>query len=835
MSDLTPLMRQYERLKKQYPDCILFFRLGDFYEMFDEDAKTASNILQIVLTQRQGRPMCGVPFHSAENYLLKLIQAGKKVAVAEQVEEPLKGKKLVERDIVKVLTPGTFSAENFSPGTNNFILSIYPQGQILSCALADVSTGELFTKVIAFKELSSFLASWNKISEVIYPEGFDFSQFQDGTFFEVPMDKSFFSAYEGETKLKELLKVSTALGFDIKEKEIFSALGGLFGYLERAKINILNSIRRISRIREDEYLFLDASSIRNLELVDEGKKSQKKTLFGVLAKTLTPQGTRLLKRRILNPFAKIERIKKTQEKIRLFFEGRILRERVKTILLNIRDISRISNRIASGALKSAGFMNLLESLKNAKLLSEVLGESVFGKIDFVPELLDFLERSLKREEDGTVSVNPQIHPQMLEIKTKIQAIENWIKNYEEEQKEQLKISKLKVGYNSVFGYYIEITKTHASKVPSHYIRKQTLVNAERFITLKLKEKETEILVLKEKEERIEKQLWEMLSQKVRDFLRRLEQLSDVIAEIDFACAVAEVSRENNYVFPEVNESDEIFIENSRHPVVEVSQDIIFTPNDVLINRGENQIMLITGPNMAGKSTYIRQVALCVIMAQMGCPIPASSARIGLVDRIFTRIGAGDNISGGASTFMVEMIEAANILNNSTRNSLIIIDELGRGTSTFDGISIAWACLEDLAKDSRHPRCLFATHFFELVELEEEFSNIKNYNVAVREFQGKLHFLHKIERGPADRSYGIHVARLAGIPENAIKKAREILKKLEANQIEVMKKRTAQQFLPFLNSDKYRKLIEKIKAVDIDRMRPIEALNFLSELKEKISE
>jgi len=812
MSDLTPLMRQYERLKKQYPDCILFFRLGDFYEMFDEDAKTASNILQIVLTQRQGRSMCGVPFHSAENYLLKLIQAGKKVAVAEQLEEPQKGKKLVERDIVKVLTPGTFSFENFSPGTNNFILSIYPQGELISCALADVSTGELFTKVIAFEEFPSFLASWNKISEVIYPEGFDFSPFQDGTFYEVPMDKAFFSAYEGETKLKELLKVSTSLGFDIKEKEIFSALGGLFGYLERAKINVLNSIRRISRIREDDYLFLDASSIRNLELVDEDKGSQKKTLFGVLAKTLTPQGTRLLRRRILNPFAKIEDIKGTQEKVRLFFEDRNLRERAITILLNIRDISRISNRIASGALKSAGFMNLLESLKNAKLLSEVLGESVFGKIDFVPELLDFLEKSLKREEDGTVLVNPQMHPQMLEIKGKIQALENWIKNYEEEQKEQLKISKLKVGYNSVFGYYIEITKTHASKVPSHYIRKQTLVNAERFITHELKEKETEILILKEREEKIEKQLWEMLSQKVRDFLRRLEQLSDVVAEIDFACAVAEVSRENNYVFPEVNESDEIFIENSRHPV-------------------ENQIMLITGPNMAGKSTYIRQVALCVIMAQMGCPIPASSARIGLVDRIFTRIGAGDNISGGASTFMVEMIEAANILNNSTRNSLIIIDELGRGTSTFDGISIAWACLEYLAKDSRHPRCLFATHFFELVELEEEFSNIKNYNVAVREFQGKLHFLHKIERGPADRSYGIHVARLAGIPEAAIKKAREILQKLEANQIEVMK-RSPQEFLPFLNNDKYRKLIEKIKAVDIDRMRPVEALNFLEELKKE---
>ncbi|MCD6310968.1 MAG: DNA mismatch repair protein MutS, partial [Elusimicrobia bacterium] len=413
----------------------------------------------------------------------------------------------------------------------------------------------------------------------------------------------------------------------------------------------------------------------------------------------------------------------------------------------------------------------------------------------------------------------------------LSVLEEWIAGFEAAERKKLGIPKLKVSFNSVFGYYIEVTKVNAEKVPENYIRKQTLVNSERFITHGLKEKETEILILKDEKKRIEKEAWKTLADSVKAVLSPLKELAAKIAEIDVARSFADTALAGNYIIPEVNDGDEIDIKDSRHPVVEKIHAETFTPNDINLNRKNNQVMLITGPNMAGKSTYIRQTALCVIMAQAGGAIPASSAKIGIADRIFTRIGAGDNLVQGASTFMVEMNEAANILNNSTEKSLIIIDELGRGTSTYDGISIAWSCLEYIAEDARHCRCLFATHFFELVELEEKFDNIKNYNVAVKEWQGKLHFLHKIEKGPADRSYGIHVAELAGIPQSAIKRARQIMGELESQHLREEKPAASNQISFFDDgAGKHDEVIKKIKNADTDNMRPVDALTFLDKLK-----
>ncbi|MFH1957245.1 MAG: DNA mismatch repair protein MutS [bacterium] len=840
MQNLTPLMEQHERLKKQYPDCIIFFRLGDFYEMFGEDAKYASSVLQIVLTRRGSQPMCGVPFHSADNYLTKLVRSGKKVAVVEQMEEAGKDKKLVKRNVVRIMTPGTLTGEELSPNTNNFILSVYPggpSGQVFNCVMADITTSELIARVVPETDFPGFLKSSEKIREAIFPEGSEPVQYLSDDVFKVPMEKSCFDEFAGREKFKELFKVSSVQGFEMEDSGLLRAAAALFGYLERAKIDVLSSIRKISRIHGGENLFLDSSSIRNLELVENsGGGDAKNTLFAVLDRTKTPQGGRLLKRRLLNPAAKIEKIRQRQKEVTEFLENCSLMDEAGLILTRIKDIERASSRISISGWHPRDFLILLESLNSAEILKQKLSGPVFPKINTLPKLRKILENSLEKDTDGYIKIKQQFSPKLTEIERKLAVLEKWIKNLEDGERKRLSIPKLKVGFNSVFGYYIEVSKVNMRKVPVEYIRKQTLVNCERFITHRLKEKETEILILKEELLNIQKDAWMFLAGEVKKFLAEIKNLSHAIASADVSLSLAETAIRENYVMPDISGGDELTIENGRHPVVEKMQTQVFTPNSVFLNRKDNQIMLITGPNMAGKSTFIRQTALIVILAQMGSAVPASSAKIGIADRIFTRIGSGDNLAQGSSTFMVEMVDAANILNNSTEKSLIIIDELGRGTSTYDGISIAQACLEYLAKDKRHSRCLFATHFFELVELQEEFKNIKNFNATVKEWQGKLHFLHKIEPGPADRSYGIHVARLAGIPEDAVKRAGEILKKLEAEQFGE-KDRSEGKQLTFLSNPwkKYGETIEKIKALNLNETMPVDALKILDGIKKELEE
>jgi len=832
MGGSTPVMGQYEKIKSSYPDCIIFFRLGDFYEMFGEDAREASKILQIVLTSRGGRPMCGIPYHAADNYLLKIVASGRKVAIVEQLEAPSKGKKIVDRGVVRVVTPGTLTEDNLHPEKNNFILGVYPHREFFGCVMADISTGEMLARKVPEKDFPGFLKSADKITEIVYPEGDGCEKYFGEDIFKAGVDKSFFSDYEGRQKLQDLFNVNSVRGFDMDEGILLSAAAGLLNYLAGTKLDILPSIKSISRMRSGDNLFMDASTIRNLELVENiSGVSSSATLFGALNRTLTPAGSRLLKKRILNPSARIDVIRLRQKEAQCFMEDGELKEAAGAALSSVKDIERSSSRIAVTGGRSADFMNILSTLKAAEILDKKLKGGVFGDLNFLPDLMKILAKAVVRDENGQAVINSSFDPRMEECCGKLSVLEKWIADFESVEREKLGIPKLKVSFNSVFGYYIEVTKVNAEKVPENYIRKQTLVNSERFITHELKEKETEILILKDEKKRIEKEAWKTLADSVKAVLSPLKELAAKIAEIDVARSFADTALAGNYIIPEVNDGDEIDIKDSRHPVVEKIHAETFTPNDINLNRKNNQVMLITGPNMAGKSTYIRQTALCVIMAQAGGAIPASSAKIGIADRIFTRIGAGDNLVQGASTFMVEMNEAANILNNSTEKSLIIIDELGRGTSTYDGISIAWSCLEYIAEDARHCRCLFATHFFELVELEEKFDNIKNYNVAVKEWQGKLHFLHKIEKGPADRSYGIHVAELAGIPQSAIKRARQIMGELESQHLRDEKPAASNQISFFDDgAGKYDGLIKKIKNADTDNMRPVDALTFLDKLK-----
>jgi len=833
MAGTTPVMGQYEKIKNSYPDCIIFFRLGDFYEMFGEDAREASKILQIVLTSRGGRPMCGIPYHAADNYLLKIISAGRKVAIVEQLEEASKGGKIVDRGVVRVVSPGTLTEEVLSPATNNFILAVSPQKEFFGCVMADISTGEMLARKVQEKDLPGFLKSVDKITEVVYPEGTGLEKYFAPGVFRSPMDKSFFSEYEGRERLKDLFKVKSLAGFDMEEGILLSAAAALLSYLAGTKLDILSSIKSISRIRRGDNLFMDESTIRNLELVEDlTGSSSGATLFGALNRTFTSAGARLLKKRLLSPSRRVEVIRQRQKELALFMDDPGLKDAVGAALSSVKDSERSSSRIAMTGGRLADFINILSALKAARIIEKKLKGGVFGALNFLPGLMETLDKALARDENGQPDIDPSFDPRMEKCRAKLAILEKWIDDFEDSERRRLGIPKLKVSFNSVFGYYIDVTRVNLGKVPENYIRKQTLVNSERFITHELKEKETEILMLKEELGGLEKEARKVLSDSVRRELGALKELSTKLAGIDVARSFAATAAAGNYVIPEVNDGDEIIIKDSRHPVLEKIHAETFTPNDINLDRKNNQVMLITGPNMAGKSTYIRQTALCVIMAQAGGAIPASSARIGVADRVFTRIGAGDNLVQGASTFMVEMNEAANILNNSTEKSLIIIDELGRGTSTYDGISIAWSCLEYIAGDPRHCRCLFATHFFELIELEEKFPNIKNFNAAVKEWQGKLHFLHKIEKGPADRSYGIHVAELAGIPPSAVARARQIMKELENKHIRTDKTAATPQ-LSFFDDGRYEGIIKKIKNADTDNMKPVAALTLLDEMKTEL--
>ncbi|RMG73937.1 MAG: DNA mismatch repair protein MutS [Nitrospirae bacterium] len=860
MAELTPLMKQYFDIKKDYPDAILFFRLGDFYEMFGEDAKTASKILQITLTTRdkgkeQPIPMCGVPHFSAEGYITKLIKAGYKVAICEQVEDPKAAKGIVKREVVRVVTPGTHQPEN--PKLNNFILSFYPSGRYHGIAVADLSTGEFIvyeTESPVEDELNRF-----EPKEVLCPE----SLMEDihyssllGDYYVTYWDNWFFEFQEAYRRLLEYYRVYSLGAFGIEEQRAaISAAGALLGYLsENERGSVV--LRPPTGLKQGIYMFLDGVTKRNLELLHNLRDgTEEGTLISVLDETLTPMGGRFLRQAILRPLKDIGLINRRLEAVENLVDDFEMREGLRRYLRDIHDIERLSTRVLQRRATPRELVTIKNSLKDLPRIKGLLGrasseliKSLNGRIGDFKELYSLIDEALVDDPPHSLNEGGIIRSgyryDIDELRELATSGKDYIASLEAKERQKTGISSLKIGYNRVFGYYIEVTKSNLHLVPEHYIRKQTLVGSERFITEELKDYESKVLGAEERLKALEKEVYNELLERVAHYAEGLLDAASAIAEIDFLLSLSTVATRNNYTRPTVEDSGELEIIEGRHPVLErLSFEERFIANNTYMDREDNRLLIITGPNMAGKSTYMRQVALIVLMAQMGSFVPAQSARIGVVDRIFTRIGASDYLAKGQSTFMVEMIETANILNNATEQSLIILDEVGRGTSTFDGISIAWAVAEYIVKRIG-ARTLFATHYNELTELSMALEGVKNYNVTVKEWGDEIIFLRKIERGPADKSYGIQVARLAGLPEEVIKKAREVLGNLE--QAEFSNKGlprvlgpkytpAAQQLDLF--APNYEPVIKKLMDIDFESLTPEEAIKKLKQLKrlaEKIS-
>ncbi len=882
MSKTTPLMMQYQRIKNNYPGAILFFRLGDFYEMFGEDAKVASRLLEITLTARHKIPMCGVPHHSAVNYIARLVKQGQKVAVCEQMEAPVIGKGIVKREVVRLITPGTILEDNLlSEEKNNFLAAIYINPKILEgvkfsglnanskigLSFTDISTGEFLTTEICGKhivdKLSNELSRFQP-SECILPcfmEGKkDFLDFLKRWNISVNFIEDW--RYEKASIYQKLIrqfKVASLKGFDLEDKEeaVFSS-GAIVAYLEDTQQKThLAHINHLQWYSTENFMILDKSTQENLELVmGLSTKTKKNSLFEVLDYTLTPMGTRTLRRWILEPLIDVEKIQARQKANAEFFLDNVLRKSIQEELKKISDLERLISRLSCGTANARDLVALKNSLKVVPLIKEKMNNvhcsflrNLVKRLSDLKEVYGLIENSIVDEPPVSLKegglIKKGYHLELDKINQARSEGKNWILNLEKKEKERTGINSLKIGFTSVFGYYIELTKANLANVPENYIRKQTLTNAERFITPELKEQESFILGAEEKLINLEHEVFQKIREKVIRKTVAIQEVSLALSVLDAILSLAEAAVINDYCRPEVTNDSRFVIREGRHPVVEKALvGTGFIPNDIQIDGKENQILIITGPNMAGKSTYIRQVALIALMAQIGSFIPAKEAELGVVDRIFTRIGAADNLSAGESTFMVEMNETANILNNATSRSLLILDEVGRGTSTFDGVSIAWASVEYLHskkdKDTNQgPRTLFATHYFELTELARILKGVKNYNIAVREWNDEIIFLRKIIEGSADKSYGIHVAKLAGLPAGVIDRAKDILVELEKNvykETNVLKLNdsieTSDTKQLNLFAEQQNLLMEELKSLPIDGLTPLEALNKLQELKKR---
>ena len=850
MSELTPLMKQYFSIKEEYHDAIVFFRLGDFYEMFGEDAKVASNILQIALTSRDKSkddpmPMCGIPYFSVDGYISKLIKAGHKVAICEQVEDPKLAKGIVQREVVKVITPGTHIPEQ--PKENAYIMSIYMNQGLTGITVADLSTGE-FVVYETDKPIEDEIGR-HEPREILCPKSMqDNIHYQEAFrgFYVSYYDDWYFDYTESYKMLLRYFKVSSLDGYGCSGMNAaISAAGALISYLEDSQ-KIL-TFKKISVLSQTSYMFLDSATKRNLELIHNLKDgSVEGSLLWVLDETLTPMGGRFMRNAITRPLLSLPEIIKRQDAVEAIIEDYELMEELRTTFRKIQDIERLTSRIIS---KSAGPRDLIAlkgSVEYIPKIKRLLSSSTNAYIKEIGNSIsEFVD--LKDMIDFGITDNPPVNPkdggiirkgynrEVDELRNISTSGKDFIARLEAEEKQRTGISSLKVGFNKVFGYYIEITKPNLNLVPDDYIRKQTLANCERFITQDLKEYETKVLGAEDRLKELEYEIYMNILEKLQKYTNQLLETSAQIAMIDFLLSLATVAKRYDYVRPVISDDDVIEIVAGRHPVIErlisthsiSSMDEKFIPNSALIDSNESRLLIITGPNMAGKSTYMRQTALIVLMAQIGAFVPAERARIGIVDRIFTRIGASDYITRGQSTFMVEMIETANILNNATQRSLILLDEVGRGTSTFDGISIAWAVADYLVNNVK-ARTMFATHYNELTDLALTMDGVKNYNVVVKEWGDEVIFLRKIEKGPADKSYGIQVARLAGLPDNVIEGAKTILEKLERKESNTLIPRAAQMDLFFAGDPITRELL----GLDIENLTPQKALKKLAELRKK---
>ncbi|MDI6782123.1 MAG: DNA mismatch repair protein MutS [bacterium] len=900
MDEFTPMMHQYLQIKKEKPDTILFFRLGDFYEMFFDDAKIASQILNITLTSREAGknkrvPMCGLPYHAAESYIAKLIKVGKRVAICEQVEDPKTAKGLVKREVIRTITPGNvLSPTLLEDKVQNYLACINKDKSGIGLAFIEPSTGEF--RLTEFRDNASetkLFAELTRIGpkECLIPERLrddaSLSAFaRDMSMSITIQDDWVFSLDTAQSTLCGFFGTTTLDGFGCSHLNSgISAAGTIIRYLKETQSSSLSHITKITPYRPEEFMAIDPASWRNLELTSTIRSGEKTgSLIWVLDQTVTAMGGRLLRSWIHQPLLKIEEIVCRQEGIEVFFRSSSLRETIIPYLKSIHDLARLVGRIDAGLANARDLIALKESLlvvpniKTALRGSSTSGggspsgggitcqgsflsgtcpskvmEDILLDLDELRDVVELIDTAihdtppLSIREGGIIK--PGYNQELDELHSMTRDAKGWIINLQKEEIKRTGIGSLKIGYNKVFGYYIEITKANLHLVPEDYIRKQTIANGERFIAPQLKEKEVQILSASQRIAEIEYEIFMNVRSDILSKIDRIQQVSQAIAMLDVLSSLAKVAVENDYTRPLVNDGDVILLKDARHPVVErIMTGERFVPNDTLIDRADNQILIITGPNMAGKSTYIRQVALIVLMAQIGSFVPAKKAEIGVVDQIFTRVGASDELIKGQSTFMVEMVETANILNNSTSKSLIILDEIGRGTSTFDGVSIAWAVAEYIHNhNSLKARTLFSTHYHELTELELLLGGIKNYNIAVKEWGDKIIFLRKVIPGGADKSYGIHVARLAGLPKEVILRATEILDNLEMESISgngkpklaMVKGRRGEKekyvrlSIFDLAQEINDKAVTALKQMDIDNLTPIEALNRLHELKKMV--
>jgi len=860
--ELTPMFKQYNRIKNMHKDSILFFRMGDFYEMFFEDAKVASEILDIALTSRDSSkkenriPMCGVPYHAARSYIAKLMRAGKTVAVCEQVEDPKQARGIVKREVVRVITPGTvLEPELLEENANNYLASISVADDGIGVAFADVSTGEFLTtqrngadtNELIIEELlrinpSEFLFPASEMDSTLKAKldkhcpGIPFRPIEDWTF-ALAHATSVITSHYGLHSL-------TGLGLDDTPLAT-SAAGSIVQYLKDTYRASLQHLRRPTPFARSEYMIIDSNTQRNLELLCTIRDNSKRgSLLGILDSTVTSMGGRKLRRWVTHPLMDVDRINARQEAVDELVGSHRLRLAIRDTLKEVHDIERLLGRISGPGANARDMVALKNSLARAPLLKEGLKAARSLRLGSICESLDPLEDVTSLITDALVDSPPATmnegniirdgySPELDKLRVLVRDGKDWIARLQKSEIRRTGVSSLKVGYNKVFGYYIEVTKPNLSLVPPDYIRKQTLANAERYFTPELKERENAIMGAEEKMTGVESELFRELSEKVCAQSERIQANADLVAQVDALQSLAHVAATNDYCRPEITSSFEMDIEEGRHPVIEqINLEQPFVPNDILMDE-QSSLLIITGPNMAGKSTCLRQAGLIVLMAQMGGFVPARSAKIGVVDRIFTRVGASDNLVGGESTFMVEMNETANILNNATRRSLIVLDEIGRGTSTFDGMSIAWAVAEHI-HDKIGAKTIFATHYHELTDLAERLPQVKNMNVAVREWNNQVVFLYKLVEGGSDHSYGIHVAKLAGLPTEVIARARQVLGDLESagarrDQQHGPDPAQLQLFEPAPRSA----VEEELKKLDVNQLTPLDALSKLAELRGKI--
>ncbi|MFC1781378.1 DNA mismatch repair protein MutS [Planctomycetota bacterium] len=867
---ITPAMKQFHRFKKLHPDSILFFRMGDFYETFYEDAKTCSKVLGLTLTSRSKSdnpiPLAGVPYHAVDGYLKKMLQAGYKVAVCEQVEDPKTAKGVVKRDVVRIVTPGTLTDDILLNAKEDNYLCAISLGtkQLAAISWVDISTGHFFVQELPEEKLLDELLRLSP-AECLLPD-------RRGELFEAETKKLtreitqltkaiiterpgwYFDPFQAKQRLLKHFGTSTLEGFGITDSQdgLTAPAGAIIEYLAETQKTTLGHIGNLKKIDRREYLQIDPASLRSLEILQTIRtESSKGSLLGCLDETITGMGGRMFRNWLCMPLCDLQAIELRLDAVKEALNNKDQTTQIRKLLSNISDTERIAARISTFRATPRDLVALAATLRQMPMLRQILeqlGAGLFvnltGRCDSMDELADLLEAAIEPSppthlRDGGV-IKTGFSEELDKLRSISKDVKSWLKNYQKNQIEQTGIANLKIGFNKVFGYYIEINHSSAGKAPPNYIRKQTIKNAERYITEELKEYESKALSSEEKSIELEQQLFDQVRTQCVQYINRLQALAQTVAECDCLTSMAYTAGRRNYVRPKITNENKLIINEGKHPVLAETLGSEFVPNDTELGESAGEVIVITGPNMSGKSTYIRQVALLVIMSQTGSFIPAKEAEIGLVDKIFTRVGASDELVRGQSTFMVEMTETANIINNATDRSLVVLDEVGRGTSTYDGLSLAWAITEHIANKIKC-RTLFATHYHELTELAELFENIKNSNVAVREWMDEVVFLHKIVPGGTDKSYGIHVAKLAGLPKTILERSKEILEELESTfQKEAAGEHLARHKTKKPDTDtlfvqKNKSILEKLASTDINNLTPIEAINLLNQIKNEISE